>query len=167
MKNIILLVLVTLSFNAFSEVKVGVINIQQVLDSIKEGKSVNTKIKKAYDKKKVQVKNDENKLRKKRDELLKKASFLSKDARMKKEKELQENFLKLQQKTMEYQKDIQKLEANLKKPILEKVKKIVDQVSKEAGVDFTVEVSASPVVYVKSQIELTKKVISIYDKKHK
>jgi outer membrane protein len=67
---------------------------------------------------------------------------------------------------MEYQKEISELEATMKKPILDKVKDVVEAVSEEAKVDFTVEVSTSPVVYAKTKKDLTDLVIAAYDKKH-
>ncbi len=169
MKKILIGILLLSSAAVFSadSVTIGVINIQQVLDSIKEGKRVTSKLKKSFDNKKKTIKKEEEKLKKKRDDLMKQASLLSAEARGKKERELQADFMKLQQQTMGYQKEIQKQEAELKKPILEKIKKIVDQVSQKSGVDFTVEVSASPVVFAKSKKDLTEEVIKIYDSKYK
>ncbi len=169
MKKLLIAIFLSTSASAFSanNVTIGVINIQKVLDSIKEGKRVTSKLKKSFDKKKKVIKKEEQKLKKKRDDLMKQASLLSAEARGKKERELQTAFMKLQQQTMGYQKEIQKQEAELKKPILEKIKKIVDQVSVKSGVDFTVEVSASPVVFAKSKKDLTSEVIKVYDSKHK
>jgi len=150
-----------------NNVKMGIVNIQKVLEKTKEGKRVHTQLKKSFDAKDKTLKSEENRLKKKRDDYAKKASLLSQKARMTEEKNLQKSFLELQQKMMQYQKSISAQEAKFKKPILEKIKKIVDQVSKSENVDFTVEVSASPVVYVKNKIELTDKVIKEYDKKHK
>ena len=73
----------------------------------------------------------------------------------------------LQKKTMGYQKEIQKQEAQLKKPILEKLKPIIDQVSASSGVSMTFEVSSSPIVYAKNQVDITEDVIKAYYKKHK
>ena len=169
MKKILLALFLISSVSVASAntVTIGVINIQKVLDSIKEGKRVTSKLKKSYDNKKKKIKKEENKLKKQRDDLMKQASLLSAEARGKKERELQANFMALQKQTMDYQKEIQKQEAELKKPILEKIKKIVDEVSKKSNVDFTVEVSASPVVFAKSKKDLTAEVIKIYDSKFK
>jgi len=73
----------------------------------------------------------------------------------------------LQKKTMDYQKEITDMEASLKKPILDKVREIIEQISVEQKVDFTVEISSSPVVYAKNKKELTDLTIAAYDKKYK
>ena len=72
-----------------------------------------------------------------------------------------------QNKTMTYQKDIQDMEAKLKKPILEKLRDVIKDVSEKQGVDFTVEISASPVVYAKKSTDITDAVIEGYNKKFK
>ncbi|MCB9091271.1 MAG: OmpH family outer membrane protein [Halobacteriovoraceae bacterium] len=167
----VLLVMMTLCFASMNfakaEVSIGVVNIQDVLDNIKEGKRVTATLKKSYEEKKKKIKSKEDALKKKQQDLSKQASFLSAEARAKKQGELQQEILKLQQLTVEYQREIQQQEATLKKPILEKIKKIVDEVSKAENVDMTVEMSSSPVVYAKSKKDITKQVISKYDKAHK
>lgn len=162
----ILLVSLLFSTSAFSEVMIGVINLQKVLNTIKEGKAVNDKLKKAFDDRKANIMKEEEKIKKSQEEYMKQAALLSADAKRKKEAELQQNIIELQKKTNEYQKEIAELEAGMKKPILDKVKEIVESVSSESKVDFTVEVSTSPVVYAKNKKDITDEVISAYDKKH-
>lgn len=154
------------SINAHSEVMIGLINLQKVLATIKEGKEVNDKLKKSFDEKKANLTKEEDKIKKSQEEYMKQAALLSAEAKRKKEAELQQVIIALQKKTMEYQKEISELEATMKKPILDKVKDIVEAISAEAKVDFTVEVSTSPVVYAKTKKDLTDLVISAYDKKH-
>jgi outer membrane protein len=159
-----------LSFNlsfAVAEVKIGVVNIQEILNSIKEGKKVTGQLKKSYEEKKSKLRKEEERIKKAQDDFVKQGAFLSAEAKAKKEKKIQADIMALRNKTMEYQRDIQKQEANLKKPILDKIKKIIDKVSKSSGVDLTIEVSASPVVFAKSKLDLTPKVIKQYDQQYK
>ena len=67
---------------------------------------------------------------------------------------------------MEYQKEITEMENKAKGPILEKVKGIVDEVSKKADVDVTFEASTAPVIYAKEEKDLTQEVIDAYNKKY-
>ena len=62
---------------------------------------------------------------------LQKQSALSEKARIKKRKSIQEEIVKLQQKTLEFQKEIQAQENKLKRPILEKVRKVIETISKK------------------------------------
>ncbi len=154
------------SLSAFAEVTVGVINLQKVLNSIKEGKEVNEKLKKTFDERKSTLLKEEEKIKKAQEEYMKQAALLSAEAKRKKEAELQQNIIAIQKKTNDYQKEISELEASMKKPILDKVKDIVESISADSKVDFTVELSTSPVVYAKNKKDITDDVISAYDKKH-
>ena len=166
MKSLLACFLLSVAAPAMAEVMIGVINLQKVLNTIKEGKAVNDKLKKTFDEKKDVLTKEEDKIKKAQEEYMKQAALLSAEAKRKKETELQQNIIALQKKTMDYQKDISELEAKLKKPILDKVKEIVESASEASKVDFTVEISTSPVVYAKNKKDITDEVISAYDKKY-
>ena len=55
----------------------------------------------------------------------------------------------------------------MKKPILEKLKPVIDEVSKSEKVAMTFEITSSPLVYAQDKVDITEKVIKAYDKKHK
>ena len=160
-----LLLLVSVSYGA--EFKVGVVNIQKVITSIKEGNDVMETLKKSFKTKEKEVKAEEAKIKELQTKYQKQSSLLSDDAKRKKESEIRAKIADLQKKTMGFQKDIQKQEAELKKPILEKLKPIIDKVSEDENVSMTFEISSSPVVYAKEQVDITSKVIKAYDSKHK
>ena len=106
------------------------------------------------------------KIKKAQEDYKKQAMVLAENARSTKEREIQEMMLKLQNKTMEYQREIQKLEQDMKKPILEKLRPIIDEVSKVNKVAMTFELSAAPIVYAEEKKDLTEDVIKAYDKKY-
>ena len=59
------------------------------------------------------------------------------------------------------------MENKKKGPILEKVRSVINDVSKKAGVEFTYEVSTASIVYEKGGKDLTNDVIKAYDAKYK
>ena len=146
-----------------AEVSIGVIDLQKILATVKEGKDINDKLKKSFEDKKAILKKEEEKLKKEQEEFIKQAALLSSDAKVKKEVDLQQKIGALQKKSMDYQKEISDQEANLKKPLLEKIKVIIEDISAKEGVDLTVEVSASPIVYAKNKKNLTDAIIKAYD----
>lgn len=163
----VLLTLVTLfSFQAFADVSVGLIDIQRVISSIKEGKSVQQKLEKAFNDKKVVLKKDEDKIKKSQEDFKKQSMVLADAARANKEREMQEMYMALQNKTMEFQKEIQEMEQTLKKPILDRLRPIIEEVSKSSNVDLTFELSAAPIIYAKNKTDISDAVIKAYDKKH-
>lgn len=166
MKLILGLMLLTMSFSSFSAVLVGLVDIQKIITSIKEGKSVQKTLEKSFNDKKAVLKKEEDKIKKAQEDYKKQSMVLAEAARANKERELQEMMMKLQNKTMEYQREIQKMEQDLKKPILDKLRPVIDEVSKANKVDLTFELSAAPIVYAETKKDLTDDVIKAYDKKH-
>ncbi len=166
MKFIIALLALSLSFSTFASTLVGLVDIQKVITSIKQGKNVQKTLEKSFNDKKAILKKDEDKIKKAQEDYKKQSMVLAENARMNKERELQEMMMALQNKTMEFQKDIQKMEADLKKPLLDKLRPIIDEVSKENGVAMTFELSAAPIVYAEAKKDITEDVIKAYDKKN-
>jgi outer membrane protein len=156
-----------MAFQANAQITIGVIDLQKILATVKEGKDINDKLKKSFEEKKAILKKEEEKLKKEQEEFIKQAALLSNDAKVKKEVDLQQKISALQKKSMDYQKDISDQEASLKKPLLEKIKTIIEDISAKEGVDITVEISASPIVYAKNKKNLTDAIIKAYDSKKK
>jgi outer membrane protein len=167
MKVLTLIMALLLPMTIWGASTVGKVDIQRVLITIKEGKAVRDKLKSQFDEKQKFVKKEEAEIRKLQEDLKKQAMVLNDKAKAKKEKEIQMRFMKLQQQTMGYQKEIQELENKYKKPILNKLRGIITDVSKKAGVDMTFESSTAPIVYAKNEKDLTDEVIKEYDKKFK
>ncbi len=166
MKSIIALLALTLALPSFGATLVGLVDIQKVITSIKEGKGVQKTLEKSFNDKKAILKKDEDKIKKAQEDYKKQSMVLAEAARLNKERELQEMMMGLQNKTMEYQREIQKMEAELKKPLLERLRPIIDEVSKANAVAMTFELSAAPIVYAEAKKDLTEDVIKAYDKKH-
>ncbi len=166
MKKILVLSIVCFSISVMAEVKVGMVNIQKIITTIKEGKSVNTTLEKSFKSKQNLVKKQEEGIKKLQADFQKQNLVLSEKAKAKKAGEIQQKIAAVRQQMMGYQKEIQKQEKELKKPILDKLKPIIDQISKDEKVAMTFEISSSPIVYAASTIDLTDKVIKAYDKKH-
>ena len=150
------------SFSA-SATLIGTVDVQKVLLSVKEGKSVRDKLKKEFEKKQGELKKEEDKIRKAQEDFKKQTLVLNDAAKLKKQESIQKMIMELQQKSMGYQKEIQALENELKKPLLDKIRKIVEDVSKKEGVDLTFELSVAPIIYAKDQKNLTDLVIKAYD----
>lgn len=148
-------------------VLVGKVDVQKVLTTVEQGKRVRDKLKKDFDKKQKQLKKGEDRIRKMQQELQKQSLVMNQKTKAKKEREIQEEILKLQKLTMDFQQEIQRREQKLKVPLLENVRTVVDEVSKKAGVDLTVETSTAPIMYAKKSKDITGMVIKAYNSKYK
>lgn len=165
MKNLFIMTVALFVFSASAQVKVGVVNIQKIITTVKMGKNVMKTLEKSFNAKKKTLKKDEESIKKMQKDFQKQNLVLSDKAKAKKEAAIRQKIAGIQQQTMKFQKEIQKQELELKKPILEKLKGVIDDVSKDEKLDLTFEVSSSPIVYAKSKVDITEKVIKAFDKK--
>ena len=154
-----------LSLPSFA-LSVGTVDMQKVLFSIKEGKRIRKQLEKSFNKKKKDLKGQENKLKKSKEEFDKKAKIFDQKTREKKQVELQKMLVALETKRQRYQKEISEMEKKLTSPVVKKIYTVVNQVAKASKMDVAFEVSTSPILYAKNKQDLTGKVIKAYDKKH-
>ncbi|EQC48946.1 outer membrane protein, OmpH-like protein [Bacteriovorax sp. BSW11_IV] len=167
MKKLIALCLaLTFTTPAFA-LLIGKVDVQNVLLSIEEGKRVREKLKKKFDEKQGIIKKEEDKIKKAQEDFQKQSLVMNDKAKQTKQMEIQKSIMKLQQETAGYQKEIQDMENEMKKPILDKLKVIIEEVSAKAGVDVTFESNTAPIIYAKSEKDLTEDVVKAYNKKHK
>ena len=160
------ILLFLLAFNAQAAVTVGLVDVQKVLTSIKEGQSVMKTLEKSFNDKKSTLKKDEDKIKKAGEDLKKQSAVLSEQARLTKEREIQEQILKVQGKASDFQRDMQKMENDLKRPIIDRLRPIIQEVSKAAGVNMTFEQGSAPIIYAEAEKNLTEDVVKAYDKKY-
>ncbi len=166
MKALVALMVLAISSPVFADVVVGKVDVQKVLVTVNQGVAVRDQLKKSFEDKQKVLKKDEDAIKKLQEDYQKKAAVINDTEKAKKEREIQEKIIAIQQKTATFQKEIQDMEQNLKTPILERVKNIVDDVAKASGVDFVYEAATAPILYAKSEKDLTDEVIKAYNKKH-
>lgn len=164
MKGIIVLCLALVFSASAMAAKIAKVDVQKVLLTVEEGKKVRSSLKKKFDQKQKIIKKEEDKIRKMQQDLQKQSLIIDDKARLKKEKAIQEKIVKLQQKTMNFQKEIQDQENKMKRPILEKVRGVIETISKKGGFDMVFEVTTSP-IYVKEVTDITEQVVKAYNKK--
>ena len=165
MKSLIAIMALVVSGSVFANVSIGKVDVQKVLITVNQGVAVRDQLKKSFEDKQKVLKKDEDEIKKLQEDFAKKAAVINEKEKAKKEREIQEKIMGIQQKTATFQKEIQDLEQNLKTPILERVKTVVDEVSKSAGVDFVYESATAPILYSKSEKDLTDDVVKLYNKK--
>ena len=165
MKAMIAVLALVMTSSAFSAVTVGKVDVQKVLITVNQGVAVRDQLKKSFDDKQTILKKEEDAIKKLQDDYSKKASVINDKEKAKKEKEIQDKIIAIQQKTSTYQKEIQEMEQKLKTPILERVKTVVDEVSKASDVDIVYEAATAPILYAKTEKDLTDEVVKSYNKK--
>ncbi len=142
----------------------GVVDMQQVILTVEEGKQARAALEK-------EIKGKEGELQKQKEELDKmnkewkdQAPLLSEDARMKKQAEFQEKFLGLRNAEMEFQANIKRKEQAATQKIAIKVAQVVDQIARNKKLTAVFETNSAGLLYLESPVDLTPDVITEYAK---
>ncbi|PLX94370.1 MAG: hypothetical protein C0620_06210 [Desulfuromonas sp.] len=138
-KLLMLIILIAFAAPAFAEVTVGTVDIQTVLQEVQEGKAAVEKMSQEIKRLKQILKQEENRL--------------------------QNNAELFEQKSQQLQAQLQVFEKNLKSSILNRIIEVMREVSVKEGVDMTFERNQVP-IFLKSERDLTYKIILAYDKKY-
>ena len=145
----------------------GVVDMQQVILAVEEGKQARSKLEKEIKAKEKLLKQSREELEKLNKELQAQAALLSDTAKFKKQQKFQEKFLSLRNAEMEFQVDIKRKEQQATKEIASKVAKLVEKVARELRLAAVFETNSAGLLYVRSPVNLTERVIAMYDKKFK
>jgi outer membrane protein len=157
---------VTGAVDAKSAGKYGVINMQQVIVNVEEGKVARGKLEKEIDKKEKELMEQKKQLDKMNEEWKTQGALLSESARVQKQQEFQEKFLALRNEEMAFQQEIKKKEQGATQEIAIKVQKLVEKMANEKGLEAVFEINTSGLMYLKDPVDLTESVVSAYGKTH-
>ncbi len=167
MKKIVGLLLVCLVLNAGNALaaaqKIGVVNIPKVLNLSKAGKAAQEKMNekvKAYQPALVE---QEEQLKKLEEDFKKQAPLLSDDAKKEKYIHAQEQFVKYQQAREQVEKELGQLKSEAERKMGPPVVEIIKKLAKEEG--FTAILEGSAVIYADEAIDITDRVIELFDAK--
>lgn len=147
-----------------AEVKVGVVDIQEVVDSIDDGKKAKAEFEKVLLDRKKDLETKEKDFKKQAEGLEKQKLVLSAPAFEEKRRDLEEKRNALLQEQMNAQMDMQKKELDLKGKLFSKVRAVVEKVGKDGQYTLVLEKAEGGVFYFASPLDLTKKVIEEYNK---
>lgn len=145
-----------------ADVKIGVIDLQQALNSTQEGKAAKDRIKRKVDNFQKTMESRQAELKKLNDDFEKQKMVLSADARAAKEREYQQKVRAFQLFAKDAQEELQQEDAKATRHILEGLSKIVKEIGDKGG--YTVIVEKNSLLYANNGIDLTNQVIQAYDK---
>ena len=166
MKFIVMLLAAGLTFSAMAT-EFAQVDLEKVKNTIKQGQSVKAEIEKEVKKKEDDLKGEEKKIMKMREDFEKQSAVMADKAKQAQEEKIQKAIMAAQQKYMQYQSDLQKLQESKEGPILERLKGVVEAVGKDAKVDIIFETQSTAILYARDIKDLTDEVIKAYDKKYK
>lgn len=144
---------------AKAEFKAGVVDMQKAIQSTEAGKKAKKELEKEFEKKKVELKKKEDDLKKRAEEFEKKKMVLSDKNREEQQIEIQQDMMKFREELNKSQMTIQQKERELTKPILDKIQKAIAEMAKEKELSVVLEKSEQSVMWAKPEMDITDDVI--------
>jgi len=151
---------------ADAAITIGVVDFQQALNSVDEGKSAKQRLESEFKKKQKQLDIQQKELEAMKQKIQEQSVVLSREQLQQKQGDFQEKFLAFRKKATEYQQEMLQREAELSGKILNRLKEITQDIGQKEGFTLIVEKSNDPIIYVESKTDLTDRVVKVYNKKY-
>jgi len=146
---------------AAAQMKVAVVDTQRAVMETEDGLRMQATLKKVFDSRQRELDKKQEELQKEREDIEKQREVLSKTALAKRVDKWQREMVNLQTVFVEYNKELQKKQSELTQPIFQKAMGIIRRLATTDGYDVVVDKQAVP--YVRSDLDLTDKVIQLYN----
>jgi len=148
---------------AAGDIKIGVINMQQVVRGSKAGKKAMAQLQKKFESVQKKLKAKQDKLKKFKKEIDQKASLMNEESRIKKQRQLQRQFAEYRQDEEDAKVEMQQEEAKLMEPIVKKLEKIVVKMGKDEKYTLILEKNMPGMYYISPNVDITQKVIKKFN----
>src|SRR5690606_33788914 len=154
-------VLTTAAATAWAQTKVAVVDTQRAIMETEDGLRMQATLKKLLDRKQREQDQKQNQLEQERADIEKQKGALSQEALQRRAEKWQREMMALQQVFVEYNKDLQKKQNELTQPIFAKAMGLIRRLATQEGFDVIIDKQAVP--YVRSDLDVTDRVITMYN----
>ncbi len=150
-----------------AELKIGCFDIQRAMNECNAGKEAKKTISKEMEKLQRLFAERQKELQTMKETLEKQAPMLAQDARATKEKEFQTKVRDYQRWLEDNQKEIQQKGLELERKILADIQKVIQKMGMDEGYTLVLEKNENIVLFASKSIDLTDRVIKIFDAQKK
>ncbi len=147
------------------KIKVGFIDIQRAITESQAGKRAKERFQTQIKKVEEDLLKEKLELEKLKNDLDKRAPLLKEDERRNREADLQRRYLNYQRAMQDYQQELGQKEREMTAEILRELEKIVDELGKKDK--FTLILERSQILYSDQGIDITNRVIEVYNSRIK
>jgi len=152
-----------LELSLAAELKIGCIDIQKVMNECNAGKEAKKAMSKEMEKLQRLFAERQKELQTMKETLEKQAPMLTQEARVTKEKEFQTKVRDYQRWLEDNQKEIQQKGVDWERKILADLQKVIQKFGMDEGYTFVLEKNENIVLFASKSIDLTDRVIKIFD----
>ncbi|MCF8039538.1 MAG: OmpH family outer membrane protein [Desulfohalobiaceae bacterium] len=163
MRKIVFFSLVIVLFFALpvlaKDLKIGVVDVQEVMEKSKPGEAALSKLKASFDEMKAELDSRKEDVDKLRQEIQKQSLVLSQEAQIDKETEYKQKVRDFRGLQQSYQKKMQVKEEKLTKPILEELKKVIEDFGQDEDYTLILNKQNSGVIFQDSSVDITDRIV--------
>lgn len=165
MKKSLILVftILTLSFFMFSEVKIGVINAQEIIAKTKKGIAVQKKLEKLQKTKQQQLEALQDTLKQLQKDAVSPA--LNEETREKKKREFEDKQIQYNRLLQDAQKDMSEATQTELAALQKEIMPLIQDIGKNKGFTLILDMTSSGIAYFDKAIDITNDVITAVDTK--
>ncbi len=156
-----------LPLSLWAEVKIGYIDLNRVINESQAGKEIKREFMEYMNSVQSQLRALQEEIRSLREEIQTKGRFMD-------EKTLKEKRLELERKMSDYkilyqdaQRELRERDQKASEKVMGILKRIVEKLGKEEGYTIILEKTQSAVLYASPKIDLTDKVLKLFDEAYK
>lgn len=160
---ILIFAILTLSFFMFSEVKVGVINAQDIVQKTKKGLAVQQKLENLQKSKQQRLENLQNELKQLQKDLASPA--LNADTREKKKREFEDKQIQYNRHLQDAQKEMTQATQKELADLQEEIMPLIQEIGKSKGFTLILDMAGSGIAYFDQTIDITNDVVKAVDAK--
>ena len=168
MKYGLMLVFLALSSTlaiAQERVKIGFIDVQRAIAESAPGKRAKDRFQAQIKKAEADMLKEKSELERMKSDLDKKGPLMKEEERRNLEADLQKRYVNYQRSAGDYQQDLRQKESEIMGDILKELEQIVNEVGKSEK--FTLIMERSQILYSDQGIDITNKVIEVYNSRSK
>ena len=150
-----------------ADLKIGSVDIERAINECNAGKEAKKDITKEVEKFQRLVAEKQKELQTMRETLEKQGPMLNAEARATKEKELQNKARDFQRWGQDYENDIKQKQAEKERAISTSLLKLIQKLGADEGFTFILEKNEAIVLYTSKAIDITDRVIKLFDAQKK
>jgi outer membrane protein len=162
---LVVLSLILFPSAGWSQVKIGFIDIQRAISESQPGKRAKEKFQAQVKKAEAGLLKEKQELERLKSDLDKKGPLLKEDERRNLEGDLQRRYVNYQRSMTDQQQELRQKEGEMTGDILKELEKIVNEVGKAEK--FTLILERSQILYSDQGIDITNKVIEVFNSRTK
>lgn len=171
-KNFLKIIFVLIVFNlslikyvyAQNTLKIGVIDVKKVINNSKYGQEVMNQLQLKYNELSEKIQKKAKELQELKNEIEKKSSLWSQEVKEKKQLEYQKKLRELKGMQEDAQYEMKEYEKKMLDPVFKELEKVIKEFVQKEKYDLILEKNQPGIYYVSPEIDLTSKIIELFDK---